>query len=338
MSYNPGHYETNGAAVDISNQKVIWHIDHVIDNHAEKNASRVSDFLQFFLWAFRTRFADQGISVKARLLFLLRTCLHPRLSLHWYAFLYHGYLRKAVQANGFLLDAIHRPFFDHQLPLPRRLGLLKNHFHLCQVFFGKVLAREILAGKAHEIAKFKGKNGEQFHLALFWGCTYKREGGLTLGLFLDGAILQCLTFSFDRYKNDVAIKVGGIQASNHHSQESIRVATKALHGIQPRLLLIDALRSLAAGVGCTSIECVAKRNHIYQAWRYKFSKNIRAEYDQLWLAAGGTPHANGNFILPLFVADKPVSSRPANKRSEYRAREGITHAMRSDITVGLQTK
>ncbi|MFZ6813366.1 DUF535 family protein [Undibacterium sp. Rencai35W] len=335
LSYTLAHCETNGVFVNILNWKEVRNANHYFGNIGNKNLFGLLSSLKYYLWTIRTRYADNNIGLKAKLLFLIRTCLHPKISLGWYSFLHQSYLRNAVQANTSLLDAIHRPFFDRLVPLDKRLTLMQNHFHLCEVFFGKVAASEILAGKAREIAQITGKNGAQFRLALFWGCAYKREGGLTVGLFLEDTLLQCLTFSFDLCKNQIAIKVGGIQANNQESQNLIRTSTKALYGIQPRLLLIEALRCLAREFNCISIECVAKKNHIYQALRYKFSKNIKAEYDQLWLAAGSTQHVNGNFMLPLSLAEKPLSSRPANKRSEYRARDKIIQAMRNEISKRL---
>ena len=323
--------------MNILSWKEVWYVNHYLGKNTKKSIFHIPDYIKCFLWAFRARYADPNIGQKAKVLFLIRTCLHPRISLDWYSFLHQSYLRNAAQSNPFLLDAIHRPFFDRLVPISKRLSLMQNHFHLCEVFFGKVIAREMLDGKALEIAKIKGKNAEQFSLALFWGCAYKREGGLTLGLFLQDTLLQCLTFSFDLQNNRIVMKVGGIQASNQDSQDLIRSATKGLYGIQPRLLLIEALRCLAREFNSVSIECVAKKNHIYQAWRYKFSKNIKAEYDQLWLTAGGTQNTHGNFILPLFIAEKPLSSRPSNKRSEYRAREIITQTMRAEIARCLPT-
>lgn len=325
------HCKIIGATVNILSWKEVWHVNHYLGRNTKKNVFHIPAYVSCFLWAFRARYADTSIGQKAKFLFFIRTFLHPRISLGWYSFLHQTYLRNAAQTNPFLLDAIHRPFFDRLVPIGKRLTLMQNHFHLCEVFFGKVIAREMLSGQALEIAKIKGKNGEGFSLALFWGSAYKREGGLTLGFFLHDTLLQCLTFSFDLQNNRIMMKVGGIQASNQDSHDLIRAATKGLYGIQPRLLLIDALRCLAREFNSASIECVAKKNHIYQAWRYKFSKKIKAEYDQLWLTAGGTQNGNGNFILPLSIAEKPLSSRPSNKRSEYRAREIITQTIREEI-------
>ncbi|MFZ6653981.1 VirK/YbjX family protein [Undibacterium sp. TJN19] len=286
-------------------------------------------------WAMGTRFADTNSSFKSKCVFVLRSLLQPATSLTWFKCLHQTYLQKAVHGDASLLDAIHRPFFDHTIACGARLKLLSNHFRLSGMLLGTKLAQDLASGKPYEIATVSGKNHEEYSLALFWGSSFKREGGMTLGLFLQGKLLQCMTFSFDRENGQTVLRVGGVQACNQGGRDLIRESTKGLHGIQPRLLLIDALRCIAREINCAAIECIAKKNHIYQAWRYKFKKNIRAEYDALWVAAGGVAQANGNYRLPLVTQDKPLSERPTNKRSEYRAREQLTLAMRNDIACRL---
>jgi hypothetical protein len=286
-------------------------------------------------WAMATRFADTNSSFKSKCVFVLRTLLQPVNSLNWFKSLHQTYLQKAVHGDASLLDAIHRPFFDRSIASSSRLNLLNNHFRLSGILLGTKLAQDLASGKPYEIATVSGKNQEEYSLALFWGSSFKREGGLTLGLFSQYKLLQCMTFSFDTENGQTVLRVGGVQACNQGGRDLIRESTKGLHGIQPRLLLIDALRCIARHINCAAIECVAKQNHIYQAWRYRFKKNIKAEYDSLWLAAGGVPQANGNYLLPLAMQDKPLSERPSNKRSEYRAREQLTLAMRKAIACRL---
>ncbi len=335
MSYNHQHCETNGVKVDQMNWRALSPAGKLLENDSVKKHSELGAWLASLRWACRVRLTDSNSNLKSKGLFLLRTALRPRTSLAWFDYLHQSYLRKTAHADISLLDTIHRPFFDRTIDTATRLDLLQNHFHLAGALFGKNLAQELAHGKEIEIASFQGKNQQEFRLSLFRACDFKREGGLTLGLFQDSHLLQCLSFSFDRSQQGLVIRVGGVQSCKQNARELIRACTKSLHGIQPRLLLIEALRCIAREINCSGIECIAKKNHIYQAWRYRFSKCIKAEYDSLWESAGASQHSNGNYVLPLAAEEKPLSERPANKRSEYRARDELTRIIRDAITQRL---
>lgn len=313
------------------NWRVLSPDSKLLEEDSLKKQEAWSPSLAGLRWACQLRLTDRNSNFKGKCLFLLRCCLHPFASLAWFSYLHQSYLRKAAHTDVALLDAIHRPYFDRQISIAARLDLMKNHFHLAVALFGKNIAQELISGKEIEIAHFQGKNQEDFHLSLFRNRDFKREGGLTLGLFHENQLLQCLSFSFDRHRQHIAIRVGGVQSCKQNARDLVRACTKSLYGIQPRLLLIEALRCIAREINCASIECVAKRNHVYQAWRYRFSKCIKAEYDSLWQCAGASPHRNGNYLLPLDAEEKPLSERPANKRNEYRARDELTRTMRKAI-------
>jgi hypothetical protein len=168
--------------------------------------------------------------------------------------------------------------------------------------------------------------------------AFKREGGITLALSMNDETLLYVTFTLLKNRYGNAIKVGGIQSNRGNCRELARTATSALHGIQPRLLLIDVLRNLASQIHCTTIECVSKENHIHRAWRYRLKKCIHAEYDQLWLLAGGYQNHRGNFEIPHAPDEKPLESRPSNKRSEYRRRAALTDAMRAQMHAAIHER
>ncbi|PXX35285.1 hypothetical protein DFR42_12120 [Undibacterium pigrum] len=327
--------ETNGAMVKSLNWRGLWAAGRVLLPLANKRQPAAVGLMSSLRWALQLRLGDEHSNLKSKCLFLLRSGMQPGVSLRWYHYLHQTYLRKAIPADLSLFDAVHRPFFDRQICSASRLRLLRNHFHLSAQLLGQQRAREVLAGKTLELARLQGKNQEDYRISLFRSCAFKREGGLSLGLFQDGRLLQCLSFSFDHKDRQLILRVGGLQSCKQDARAAIRACTKSLHGIQPRLLLIEALRSLARALHCADIECIAKKNHIYQSWRYRFSKTIRAEYDGLWQSAGAQAQANGNYSLPMDSEDTPLSERPSNKRSEYRARDILTTAMRDGIRQNL---
>jgi uncharacterized protein VirK/YbjX len=284
-----------------------------------------------FSWAYRTAFPSYVVSYDRRSRFILRTLMSLQSSARWFRFLKNSYLSDVAVREPSLVEAIHRPFFDRNIGATRRAGLMTGHFELFYSLFGPLQTDKVMAGQGVGLCRVSGKNDEDFEIKLFRRETFKREGGVTLELTFNNVAILWLTFSLVRSGHEILIKVGGIQSKIGDCRELVRDATHALHGIQPRLLLIEALRAIAGQIRCSGIECISKENHIYQSWRYRSKKTINAEYNQLWLLAGGKENANGNFDIPSFVEEKPIEERPSKKRNEYRRRAALLEDMRQQI-------
>ena len=282
-------------------------------------------------WAYQVMNQSHHADLRQQGKFLLRTLLHFRASASWFRFLRNSYLHDIAHTEPGLIEAIHRPFFDKNICAKHRVRLLKGHFELLPSLLGSRQAGDVMSGNRVQLCQFEGKHGEQCSLMMLRDDAFKREGGITLALNFDGQTLLYLTFTMLRQGQKTVIKVGGIQSSKHCCRDMLRKATHSLHGIQPRLLLIEALRGIAQQMDCSHIECISKLNHIYGAWRYRLKKIIHAEYDQLWLLAGATVNNRGNFDLPLSGEQKPIESRPSNKRSEYRRRGVLLESIQQQL-------
>lgn len=291
----------------------------------------ISRFATDFNWAYRTAFPSHIVSYDRRGRFVLRTLMNLQPSACWFRFLKESYLSDIAVREPSLVEAVHRPFFDKNITATRRAALLKGHFELFQSLFGPVRTAAVIVGNGISLCRIAGKTGEDLEIKLLRSETFKREGGVTLELSLNKTSLLWLTFSLVGSGHETLIKVGGIQSRIGDCRESVRGATHALHGIQPRLLLIEALRTIAGLINCNKIECISKENHIYRSWRYRSKKAISAEYNQLWLLAGGRENSRGNFDIPSFVDEKPIDERPSKKRSEYRRRAALLELMRQQV-------
>ncbi|MBI3714174.1 MAG: DUF535 family protein [Burkholderiales bacterium] len=286
-------------------------------------------------WACSRAFPLTPVGVVKRTRLVIRSLMSLKASVLWFEYVRQSQLRNYISCEPNLLEAVHRPFFDHRICALERSHFLRSHFDSMAMHFSCELFQDVLLTRQVTLANLIGKNGEVFDVVLLREDAYKREGGMSLGLSLNGKRLLCLTFSMVKLQHELLIKVGGLQASNEQGRSSIKQATQALHGIQPRLLLIEALRTIAAAMQCQQIECVALENHIHKAWRYRFKKTIHAEYDQLWELAGGQRNLNGNFSIPLKLIERSIEDRPSNKRSEYRRRAAILNEMRAQMTSAL---
>ncbi|WP_394780370.1 VirK/YbjX family protein [Undibacterium sp.] len=295
----------------------------------------VSRFASDFSWAYRTAFPTRSVSYDKRGRFVLRTLMNLQPSAHWFRYLKNSYLNDIATKEPSLVEAVHRPFFDRNITATKRASLMKGHFELFQDLFGARQASEAMAGGRITLCRIAGKTDENIEISMCRSETFKREGGATLELSVNNVALLWLTFSLVKPDHEVMIKVGGIQCKVGDCRDVVRDATHALHGIQPRLLLIEALRAVAGLVNCSKIECISKENHIYRSWRYRSKKTIHAEYDQLWTLAGGVENGNGNFDIPCHIEETPIEERPSKKRAEYRRRASLLETMRQQIHGGV---
>lgn len=295
----------------------------------------LGQWLDELRWACRMRFANGDVRLHRKLRLVLRSLLQPRSSARWFAFLRHSPLSAILGREPEFIERVHRPFFDCRLPADAVCDVLIGHFLHFHARFRAGQAAAIMCGEGIELARLSGKSGESCRLLLNRVGKFDKEGGLCLQLVTEGTWLQALSFSLVTRNGQTGLLIGGMQGKKD-GRERIREVTRDLHGIQPRLLLLDALRDVARVCGCAFIDAIASENHVYASPRYRHRKDIRLDYEEVWLAAGGIRQASGHFSIPLARECVPIAERPARKRAEYRRRGEVLDAMQREIQASLQ--
>jgi len=97
--------------------------------------------------------------------------------------------------------------------------------------------------------------------------------------------------------------------------------TRALHGLRPKALMLEALYMVADSIGIAKIYGVSNAGHIYNANVYKKKlESIRFDRDQMWREYHAELICEGLFEFPSEPIRKDIASLKANKRSMYRKR------------------
>ncbi|WP_051304804.1 VirK/YbjX family protein [Chitinilyticum litopenaei] len=286
-------------------------------------------------WACRMRFANGDVRLHRKLRLVFRSLLQPRSSARWFAFLRHSPLSAVLGREPEFIERVHRPFFDCRLPADAVCDVLIGHFRHFHSRFCAGQAAAIMRGEGVELARLSGKSGESCRLLLNRFGKFDKEGGLCLQLVTADTWLQALSFSLVTRNGQTGLLIGGMQGKKD-GRERIREVTRELHGLQPRLLLLDALRDVARVCGCAFIDAIASENHVYASPRYRHRKDVRLDYEEVWLAAGGIRQASGHFSIPLARECVPIAERPARKRAEYRRRGEVLDAMQREIQASLR--
>lgn len=260
--------------------------------------------------------------LKFRIKYFLRTLVYPRITFR----LLNAALNDPAVRNGFLHQGmlpakIHRPYLIADAGLRERYRFLCDHYRFTARMKHNVY-HDLLLGKAEgELVSFCGKNGEAY-VVHYGRSPFCREGEITFTLCQNGASLASMTFSVIYQETRPVLIVGGVQGHGSASNETMKQATKACHGLFPKRILLECIRSLGQAMSIPRIWGVSDRGHVFRNVRYRKKKGevFVASYDAFWELAGGKKISSSVYSIPVRAERKSLESIPSNKRSAYRQR------------------
>ncbi|MHB2053598.1 VirK/YbjX family protein [Pantoea dispersa] len=273
-------------------------------------------------------------SQQFRLKFALRSAVFPLTTfnyLHQLARL--SFLPQLLSSQGLLPAKPHRPYLRAGFSVAQRAQAILDHYQLMDKLANNQLRQLLLSPSGNLLARFSGKNEEQFALYCCSG-HYDREGEITLLLNYQDMTLASLSFSIIQEQQQRTLLIGGLQGPRKHiSSDVIRDATKAAHGVFPKRLLMEAVFILAAQCGVQAITAVGDTTHVFRSLRYRHSKGDKffASYSEFWLSLGGEMRGDELFTLPLSMARKDLEEIASKKRAEYRRRYALLDTLAQQV-------
>ncbi|PJG82000.1 VirK/YbjX family protein [Caviibacterium pharyngocola] len=112
--------------------------------------------------------------------------------------------------------------------------------------------------------------------------------------------------------------IASIQGPNDaQAQESVRAATKRLHGVRPMFMLINGFKMLAQTLDCELLGIAHKNQTKY---RWNDSTKLLFDYNSFWQENGAVLNSSGYWTLPKKIEMKPLQEIQSKKRSMYRKR------------------
>lgn len=233
-----------------------------------------------------------------------------------------------------MLYKIYRPYLTNTLPMGQRLEVLAAHY---QFLFRHGLAATAGAAArgALPLAAAEGKSGARYEVLLRAIGTLEREGELALQLAHEGTVLYSAAFTFARRGGADAVSIGCLQGSNgEDALAAIRHATRDLHGIRPKQLLVTLVRQLGFELGCGELLLVSNANRVVRGAMRQ--GRVRADYDQLWQELGAQRRADGDYVLVCEAVQPPdLAQVPSKKRSEARKRHELVAALAAEVAASL---
>jgi uncharacterized protein VirK/YbjX len=256
----------------------------------------------------------------------LRALLYRRQTTRWLELLNsHPLFGQMLPACPRLVNKIYRSYFSTKLRCQQRLDLLHNHY---EVVIGAGLA-PLVARAAHgpvELCRLQARADLDYRIALRAGGVLCREGELVLQLMHGEHLLQSVAFSFLRDGAGTAVGIGCLQgAPGGGGLDRIRCATRELHGMRPKNLLVRMVRQFGHDLGCAQMVLVGNRNRVVTASMRQ--GKVHADYDALWQELDAEHRPDGDFGLPC--EDLPalqLDEIASKKRSEARKRHDMLAA------------
>lgn len=261
----------------------------------------------------------------------LRSLVHRRSTRRWLALLNsHPAFSDYVRHYPRILYKIYRPYMTLALPMEARLAALDAHY---RVIFDHGLSG-LVAQAVREpvpLVNFTGRDGTAYEVALRAIGLLEREGELVLQLRADGVPLCAAAFTIAPREGCFAINIGCIQGTaGEGTREAIRSATRQLHGLRPKQLLVNLVRHVGRLLGCSELRLVSNANRVVRSAIRNGS--VRADYDQLWEEMGAQRLRDGDYCLPCAAPAAPdFEAIPSKKRAEARRR----HALFDEVSTAL---
>ncbi|AKC32279.1 VirK/YbjX family protein [Candidatus Pantoea carbekii] len=290
--------------------------------HFNKNSSLLSICLSLISGKFRPH--NLWKSKKFRIKFLLRFIVFPVVNINYFKKLAKlPMLHELLVVQGLLVLKPHRPYLHIGLSMVQRAQAIIDHYTFIDKLDNCKLRQLLQNQDDVMLANFDGKNGEKFSINFCPG-LFEREGEIMLYLQFEGELITSLSFSIILRKNqEWTIVIGGLQGPRKNiSNTVIRTATKSLHGLFPKRLLMEVIFILAALCKVRNIVGVSDTVHVFHSLRYRYSKRDKlfASYSDFWLSLGGEIQNDGLFKLPLCMVRKDLKTIASKKRAEYRRR------------------
>ena len=259
--------------------------------------------------------------------FVHRACTGPWLTLLNSHPAFADYVRNCPR----LVQKIYRPYLTTNLDMNARLAVLGSHYaFVLRHGLGQIVEQASRCGVM--LASVEGKTGSRYQVQLRAVEPMEREGELVMQLFEASTLVYSIAFTFSDLEGFGVVSVGCIQGPKHgNGLEAIKKATRELHGMRPKQLLVNLVSQLGYELGCRQMRLVGNSNRVVLGALRQ--GRVRADYDQLWGELGARKRGDADFELPCAPIRPPDLERICSKkRSEARKRHHLALELANEIT------
>jgi uncharacterized protein VirK/YbjX len=228
-----------------------------------------------------------------------------------------------------LVNKIYRDYLSTRLGCDDRLDALRTHYRtVLEQGLAPLVARA--AAAPVEMCSLNTKDG-LYRIELRAAGVLCREGELIFQLMHEDTLIYSVACSFLRDGFATVIGVGCLQGTpGPGAQHGVREATRALHGMRPKNLLMKVVRQFGYEHGCRQMLLVGNANRVVTTSMRK--GKVHADYDALWTELGAVKRIDGDFSLSCdTLAALDLTEIASKKRSEAKKRHDMLTIAIDDI-------
>lgn len=272
---------------------------------------------------------------RERLKLAVRAQLNRRATFGWLQLLNsHPMFAELVKAQPRLIYKIFRPYLSNTTCIHGRLAMLSAHYrHIFRHGMGPLTVQA--ARGPVLLGRVEGKSGLPYHVQLRAIDPMEREGELVLQLMQGDELVTSCAFAFIESDGQMQLGVGCMQGpKGERGLQLIKDATRELHGLRPKNLMVKLLSQIAHDHDCGALRLVGNANRaVCGATR---QGKVHADYDVLWLELGATRRADGDFQLASEpICEPDLTQIASKKRSEARKRHETLCELAQAVGVSL---
>lgn len=271
---------------------------------------------------------------KRHLRWATAAALRPGASLEWFSFHEDPAHAGFVAANPRLVFRAMTSYMSVRWGLTRRIKVIQDTYSLI-ARRGGFLAEALQRPEGAVLARLDLERGVQARIRLGSDAQFRKEGELSVFLEVEGmeGSVTGMALSLEQ-EGEWVLRIGGMQGRKGGEEETIKLLTKAMHGLRPKNLMILLAQELALVLGIPAIRGVGNAIQVFRARLnnpFVPKRKIRFDFDALWTEVGGVELEDGWFGLPLTTPRRGPDEIKPNKRSMYAKRYAMLDDLRHQI-------
>ncbi|WP_171014077.1 DUF535 family protein [Chitinivorax sp. B] len=272
--------------------------------------------------------------------YLARALAIYPLTQRWLGYLLHDERRAEMAAcNTQLFLKLQRPYLRKNIGLNEKLTILQQHYDFIDEHLALPLRSLLYQTGRLPLATCTGKSGQQYGIELSPTRSFDKEGELMVCLLSptgEGVITRAVFSIHQDETGEYIMEVGCLQGPRRSlGNEAVKAATRDLHGLRPKNLIMRCVYDLAKLWGIRKIRAVAGQYHIYHT-PFRRQRTISADYDGFWEEMGGQLLPKGCYALPAEPTRKTLEDIDSRKRAQYLRRFSLEDSISVSIRDALQ--
>lgn len=280
---------------------------------------------------------DERKKVKRHLRWAALAVLREASVQGWFAFLDAPVIRPFVEANPRLAFRPMGTYMSRRWNWSRRFTVIRDTYLFVNAKGGEFQAA-MLREEGLLLARIPLDKAGTMSLRMRADAQFRKEGEIGVFLEMEGiaGAISSFAFSLERLPAGWSCCIGALQGRKGGDEDTIKLATKAMHGLRPKALMVFVAQEIARSLRVASLKGVGNDIHVARARVLGPAKKILFDYDELWLGAGGERQPDGWYELPLKLPRRPAEEIKPNKRSMYTKRyalmDGLSRQIRTVLT------